>query len=260
MPVSLDALHRRIQELERLADEVLAIAEQASSGRPVKDELARKGQQWYRGARAFLVEHESSSLAEFDACYDTSKRPDAPRGGGRPPMRQLGDIESYTAQGVTNSSTFEIFKGEFRKARALVAALVEEVASRALSLRSQLSLEVTADELDAAQALLADWGGREVIMRAAGVVARIALERQLFTLADTKSVAITKNPPTKPKATADDVLVSLQRGNVITALQKRQIEDLLAVGNACAHPEHPVTYEDVQRLIREGKQIAATLV
>jgi hypothetical protein len=265
VPVSLEALRSRIQELEQLANEVFELAEQVRDGRPAQEELSRNGQRWYRGARAFLVENESSGIAEFDACYDTSKRPDADRGGGRR-WRSPGDIEDYITSGPHGATGkpahdyFTVFSREFRKARALVIAVVDEVASRLLSLRSQLSYEVAADELDAADALLANWEGHEAFMRAAGVVARVALERHLFTLADTKGVQIVKNPPTKPRATADDAVLSLQRANVITALQKRRVEDLLAVGNACAHPRDTVTHDDVRRLITEGKQIAAVLV
>ena len=266
MPVSLDVLRQRVNELEQLADKVLRLAEQVRDGQAVQDELSREGQRWYRGARALLVEHGSSSVAEFDACYDTRNRPDAARGPDARRYRVWGDIESYITSATIGvprdqaADLFCVFSIEFRKARALVMALVDEVAARSLSLRAQLSFEVAADEFDVAEALLADWGGHDAIMRAAGVVARVALERHLFTLADTKGITIVKNPPTKPKATADDVLVSLQRANVINALQKKRIEDLLAVGNACAHPKDTVTPDDVHRLITEGKQIAAVLV
>jgi hypothetical protein len=102
--------------------------------------------------------------------------------------------------------------------------------------------------------------GDETFVRTAGMVARVALERHLFTVADSRSLAIIKNPPNKKAADMEDILQTLQKASVITAIQKSQFDSLFKVANNCAHPKEAVTETDVERLIREGKQLTALIV
>src|SRR5262249_16241087 len=104
MAVSLDALGRRVDEVEGLAEEGFGLAEGVQRGEHVQDVWARRSQQWYRGARAFLVQHDSSGLREFDACYDTSKRPDAERGEDGRRWRRQSDIEDYLTFGTRGTT------------------------------------------------------------------------------------------------------------------------------------------------------------
>ena len=46
----------------------------------------------------------------------------------------------------------------------------------------------------------------------------------------------------------------------MTAIQKSQFDSLLKVANNCAHPKEAVVAADVERLIRDGKQLAALIV
>ncbi len=263
MSTSLQALQQRVDEIERLADEVVHLAEQVRDGKPVYSELSVQGQRWYRGARELLVQQGFSGLNEFDACYDTSLRPDSKRSSGRPV--RWHDIELYLRIAPGTSAAlakepFEGFSSCFQKARALFVSVVDEAASRALPMRTQLSLAVSADELNKAEEILAHWGGDEVMLRASGVIARVALERHLFTLAETKGVAINVNPPSKREAGVEDVLVSLQKAGVITPIQKAQLDSLFKIANECGHPKDRVTEADVKRLITEGRQLASVLV
>lgn len=102
--------------------------------------------------------------------------------------------------------------------------------------------------------------GAEVFIRASGVIARVALERHLFMVADARQVPIIKNPPTKKHPDFEDVLQSLQKGGVITAVQKSQFDALFKVATNCAHAKEAVVEADVQRLVRDGKQLAAVVV
>lgn len=81
MPVNLSALQQRVDELEKLADEVLRLAEQFRDTQVPQPELAVKGQRWYRATRELLVQHEFSGVTELDECYDSSLRQHAERGG-----------------------------------------------------------------------------------------------------------------------------------------------------------------------------------
>ena len=62
--------------------------------------------------------------------------------------------------------------------------------------------------------------GDEALLRASGVIARIALERHLFTVAEVRGISVTVNPPSKKNPDEEDLLTALVRSNVITAVKK----------------------------------------
>jgi hypothetical protein len=82
----------------------------------------------------------------------------------------------------------------------------------------------------------------------------------LFTVADSRKLSIIKNPPTKKHPDVEDVLQTLQKSGVITAIQKSQFDSLFKVANNCAHPKEAVLQADVERLIRDGRQLASVVV
>jgi hypothetical protein len=259
MPTGVQALQQRVDELERQADDVFRLAEQLRDGKTAQPELSVKGQRWYRGARELLAQQVFSGLAEFEACYDSSEeRP----GGRRWRGMDIGLYLESTRVGGTAAETDELFarfSRFFQKARALIVSVVDEVLSRALPMRTQLSLAVSADELEKAEDILTHWGGDEVLLRASGVVARVALERHLFTLVETKAVTVVVNPPSKKMPGVEDVLVSLEKAGIITSIQKAQFDSLFKIANACGHPKDRVTEGDVKRLIVEGRQLMSVL-
>jgi hypothetical protein len=104
------------------------------------------------------------------------------------------------------------FQWGFRKARALVRAVEEELLSRELPVMTQLSFSVAADELDKAEVLLQANSSDEVMVRASGVIGRVARERHLWTVADTRAVTVTKNPPSKKVPDVSDLLTTLVKG------------------------------------------------
>ena len=123
----------------------------------------------------------------------------------------------------------------------------------------QLSSALVSDEFETSRQLLDAAKGDESILRAAGVIARVALERHLFTVADARGVTIEINPPNKKKAEGQDVLNSLGKATVITAIQKSELESLIRIGNNCAHPKESVKERDVERLVERAKEMAATI-
>jgi hypothetical protein len=58
----------------------------------------------------------------------------------------------------------------------------------------------------------------------------------------------------------EDVLNSLVAAGVITAVTRSHLASLFAVGNNCAHPKETVKHDDVERLIREGRTAAASIL
>lgn len=236
-------LSQRIDALESLANEVADLAMRQSKSEFVQPELNTKGQRWYRGARELILQQGSSSLREFDLCYVE--------------MRAIinGGTLVFGSQ-----SFYSDFYNSFRTARALLIAVSDEIESRELPLRTQLSFAVSADEFDCASELVNSSNGDEALLRAGGVVGRVALERHLWVVVDAHGLTVSKNPPTKKKADTQDLLTTLVKASVITPIQKSEFDSLFAIGNNCAHPKEVVIKEDVERLISRGREIASIIL
>jgi hypothetical protein len=241
MNLKLIQLDQRIQELESLADEVTALAKRQSGNEAVQPELNTKGQRWYRGAREILVQQKSSSLAEFDQQY----------------VRIIKGVINGDPDHV---GMFAYFVSDLQIARALLIAVSEEIESRELPLKTQLSCAISADEFESASELVNAANGNEALLRAGGVVARVALERHLWTVADSRGIQVEKNPPQKKKADTQDLLTTLAKANVVSHLQKSEMGDLFNIGNNCAHPKEVVVKSDVERLIGRGRELASIIL
>lgn len=256
MSTNLLQLQKRIEELEALANSVFALADELRSGKTTQPELEIKGQQWYRGVRELLQQHNFSGAKEFeDLFYGRIEH------NGRPMTRGM-TIDRFIGLDPGASATGDFvnfFSKPFQKGRALLLSLEEEILSRELPVLSQLSFAISASELVTAETLLAQHGGNEAILRASGVVARVALERHLFCVINARSIPLIVNPSTKKKPDVEDALNTLVKANVITAVQKAHFDSLFKVANNCAHPKEAVTEADVIRLIRDGKAAAAAV-
>jgi hypothetical protein len=261
MPTRFIQLEQRVVELEDLANEVLELAKRATEITTAEDLMAlkTKGERWYRGSRELLAQQKFSGLEEFESCYQhVLQAPGIVHGS-----RATADIDNYI---YLRSSSAQIAKGAFpqflhyfEKARALVKSCVEELESRELPVRTQLSFTVSADEFETAETLIKT-SSEEPILRASGVVARVALERHLFTVAESKSIPVQVNPPTKKKPEAQDVITTLVKHSVITPIQESELMSLFKIGNNCAHPKEAVKVEDVKRLLQRGRELAAMIL
>ena len=252
MQMTIGQIERRTAELEKLADEVAELLKRQAHSQSVQPELSIKGFQWYRGARELIVQNDLPGRDEFDVCFGVI-------GGTSDLSYSIGGIGPFPIIVSGVRIDYEGVSGKFQKARSIVLAAQEEFRSRLLSLRSILSFAVSADEFDTAQGLL-DSSKEDSIIRASGVVARVALERHLFSVADSRSTPNQVNPPLKQKPEAQDVLDALAEAAVITEIQKTELESLFAIGDNCAHPKEIVEQEDVERLIRRGRELAVTIL
>jgi hypothetical protein len=252
----LSQLKKRMDELNNIAWEIDSTARLLKDGTQVQPRFSEIVQKWYRGCRELLVQSEFSGLSEFENCYIS----EGPRAGG--------DIEGFSLLGLAEFSAydkaiaatlFSHFLKAFTKARALIVSCLEEIGSRELSLKTQLSFEVAADEFQTAQEIL-DASDAEPLIRASGVIARVALERHLFTVIDVRKLTIIVNPPNKKKAEANDAIMTLVKNNVINAIQRSELESLFTIANHCAHPREAVAKKDVNRLITRGRELASVIV
>jgi hypothetical protein len=170
-------------------------------------------------------------------------------------MNWLGDEKRQNRENY-----YSLFHENFQKARALLLSVIDEIWSRELPITTQLSFELVADEFTTAEIILLEAKGQEVFHRVSGMIARVALERHLFTVADQRGIVITVNPPHKKKPEAQDAIVSLRKAALITAVQQSQLETLLKIGNNCAHPQEIVDPADIEKMINDGKQLASVIL
>jgi len=253
----LTHLQKRVSELDELGRYVCELASELAEGKPVQREIALKGEEWYRGSRSFLETQHFSGLAAFDACYESYFMESGTM------TRALWDIGSYIHYPLSNPMHFKSmlsgFFNMFSKARALLLSCISELESREIPIRTELSFAVSIDEFETAANLLAA-SGEETIVRASGVVARVALERHLLTVAEARGVTIEKNPPHKSRSDVSDIINTLAKYSVLTPIQKSELEAQFKIGNNCAHPKESVKKEDVQNLIRKGRELASAIM
>jgi hypothetical protein len=256
----LKQLEGRIKELDKLYAEVSLATRAHAEGDPQGTaDLKQKAEEWYRGARGLLERENFSGLQAFDWCYD-AYYPDI---RDKTKMtRDFSCISYFIYAGyspMNTNSSLPYFCGTMAKARALLNACVSEVKSRELSVLGELSFVVAADEFETASNLLQS-SQEETIIRASGVVARVALERHFRTVAQERNVTIVKNPPTKAHPDFTDITLSLRNAGILTEVQRARLDVLYRIGNNCAHPKRVVNRHDVEELIRDGRSFAGLIV
>jgi hypothetical protein len=235
---SLDRIRRQVgeyvEEGHRVAEQGYEVWANRDDADHAKFSFAY--QDWYRKCLGLLEVNGSSALREFTKLYDS-------------------DVGVWTKLIPSNygmSDTAVKLRMNIAAQVAMLAALPSELSGRAMDIQSELSYQYIADEYD--QALVLSELGFE---RAAGAVAGVALERNLHLLAQKHDVDVAPNPPTKKRADFSDYLAALKKKGVINELQRKQYEALYEVRKQCSHPEEPKR-EDIERLIHDGKLLAAT--
>jgi hypothetical protein len=258
MTLNLIHLEQRIKELESLAEEVLDLAEKMSQGGDVQPHLSIKGQRWYRGSRALLEQQNFSGINDFDFCYTYyNERRDG---------RYTYGIRNYITGAIDfrdaqhRGECFATFSMQLRIARALLLSMVDEIYSRELPIRTELSFQVSTNEFDTAKDIFDQYSNEEVFLRVSGIVARVAIERHIRTVADTRNIVIIRNPPTKTHDDFTDITNTLRQNSVITSHQKSELDLLYRTGNNCAHPKETVVASNVKQLIERGRELASMIL
>jgi hypothetical protein len=239
---------QRVAELEKMADEVLELAAKFSNHDDVQPELTIKTQKWYHAAHGLIEKVYPEKVEWLEHCM-----------GGNDGMSGLLDMVHSWPLERLNKNYFS-FRQSFATARGLVHGSVERAKSLEYDTVIELSSQLTTDEYETARQLFDTAKGDESVLRAAGTIGRVALERHLFNVADAKNVPVIVNPPTKKNADTQDVINSLEKAGVITKIQKAEIEGLFKIGNNCAHPKEAIKTGDIERLLQRGKELSTTIV
>jgi hypothetical protein len=261
--VSLKLIHleQRIKELETLANEIHILAKRVEQEEDVQPDLSMNGQMWYRGAREILVQQNFSGLDEFDSCYNYYQQP-LPNGY---PFFVYG-IQRYISgtidfeSSLHRSACFNEFSRQFTNARALLLSVISEINSRELPITTELSFHISTNEFKTAKDIFDKYNNEEILIRVSGIVARVALERHIRTVSDTRKIVIIKNPPNKPHDDFTDVTTSLLKERVITSHQKSELDLLYRTGNDCAHPQGQVIASNIKQLIERGRELASMIL
>ncbi len=261
MSSKLTQLDKRVEELNQLGIEVMRLGKLLSDGKWLEGSgIRERGEEFYRGSRALLEAHEFSGLRDFDWCYYAYYSDPTDAGKTKISFSCISYFIHNTILTESHVRTiYPHFAATMAKAIALLKACVAEVKSRELAIKSELSFVVAGDEFETAQEML-NLSMDETIVRASGVVARVALERHFRTVAEERNVVVVKNPPTKAHADFSDIILSLRKALVITEVQRSRLETLYKIGNNCAHPREVVSPGDVEVLIRDGKSFTALIL
>jgi len=249
-----DALLRlkdKVQDLMLIGEQLRAKGVKAYTRPSVKRhaEFSRGYEEWYRACLALLQANGASTVADFCAHYkgfDLLMEDTLHKVLMNPPQN---GTDGYYPRETT------AIESRLRRQIDLLSSLSGEVEARESSYLSALSSAYVDDEYGQAEELLANG-----YVRAAGVVAGVAMERHARLLARSHNVALTPNPPSKQKADFSDTIYCLKRAGVITEVQRRQFESLYGIRTDCAHVNRPEPQQgDVKRLVEEGRTLAATL-
>lgn len=246
MRTRLIQFEQRVLELEKMAEEIQILAADFAAFKVVQPRLSIKTQTWYLAAHGLLEKLYPEKVEWFENCF-----------GGNAGMHMLINTVQATTLDEFHRN-YRDFQASFATARGLVLGSLERAKSLEYDTLIHLSSALVSDEFYTAHQLLETAKGDESILRAAGMIGRVALERHLFTVAEGKAVTIEVNPPTK-KATAQDVMNSLDKARVITKIQKSELESLFKIGNNCAHPKEAIRDKDVERLLQRGKELTVTI-
>jgi hypothetical protein len=257
MNLNLIHLEQRIKELELLANEITDLIGRMNNQENVQPDLSIKGQRWYRGAREILVQQNFSGLKEFDNYYrqgESNGLYEFINFGFTAQNEQLISRDEYRV------SYIQRFHFVFQAARSLLYSVVDEINSRELAITTELSFHVSTNEFETAKDIFDKHNNEEVFVRAGGIVARVALERHIRTVADARNIVIVRNPPSKPHDDFSDVTTTLMKNGVITSHQKSELDLLYRTGNECAHPQGKVVVSDVKQLIERGRELASMIL
>jgi hypothetical protein len=210
-------------------------------------QLSMKAKTWYFAAHGLLEKLYPEKVEWLENCFY-----------GQSGMHRLCGMMTLK-NAVFMTDKYNDFRSSFADARGLIAGSLERAKSLEYDTVIRIRSELVSDEFDTAQQLFDTAGGDESILRAAGTVGRVALERHLFTVADARGVEIKANSRSGKKM-AQDVINGLEKAGVISKIQKSELESLFKIGNNCAHPKEQIKAEDIERLLRRGKELTATIV
>lgn len=239
-----DRIESEIQELIEQADSIAKraynIADDCSSGSKIKtdridwvavEELVEEYEVWYNQARILVSAYLPKREADFVQAYKNLS------------SILLFDNMEYTKLGVFNMN----LRRNLTTQRNLLKSIPPKLDAEELRVRKGVSESITTEELHQAKGLLDD-----ELIRPAGVVAGVAIERHLLTECEVSDRDVEYEYDYNIYALAE----ALYDADIISKTQHGQIEYLGKIRNKCAHAdEEEPSLSEVKRLVSQTEDI-----
>lgn len=216
------------------------IAENSTSGGNIKtdrvdwvqvEDLMEEYEVWYNQALTLVSTYLPKREPDFIQAYSNLSS-----------VIQFDDC-NYKRLGVYNST----LRKNLTTQQNLLKSIPPKIETEELRVRKGISTEITNEEIHQAKQLFED-----DLIRPAGVVAGVAIERHLLTECEVTERDVEYEYDYGIKALAD----SLHDVDIISKTQHGQIEYLGKLRNKCAHAdEEEPTLSEVDRLITQTEDI-----
>lgn len=233
---SLEIIKQRVEDLVEDAKKIDELAVKLQSDLSVRQILLTEHQKWYRTVRALMKVNEFSGLLEFDEAY----------GGPGNNFDYYINYYDSSPSDVYDPNYENHFKIPFDTQVALLSALPSEIQGKNVSFLRTLSSDISTSELEEAQKLL-----ENNFERAAGVVARVALERHIKTIYQTEIGA-------QPIPKFDQCIIELTKKGIFEERHRKHLAAIYNIGSDCAHAGKNITKEEIAQLIKDANAVVTT--
>lgn len=229
-----------VEEIEEFNSDLYDISQDSTSRGKIKtervdwpkvDELDKKYELWYNQAYTLVSEYIPERRADFREAYS-----------------DIDELLHFDRMEYTKADEYcGILRRVISRQKNLLLSIPPKLEAERLKVRRGVSDEIITEELYQAKTLLDDGD-----IRAAGVVAGVALERHLLTLCEVSSQEMEYNYSDGIRSLAE----TLYNANEITQTTKGQLEYLADIRNDCAHAnEEEPDERDVERLIEQAEDL-----
>lgn len=220
MPIDIEALKTRVQELSAQVDKLLAIP------RVEQLKISREYQTWYSQAYMIVKTYLLDRQTELAQLYSSKEI-------------YLGyyGICSYLNDGQNR----EIFEVQLEQQRGILLAVLSVLEIRALEVTALVTADLVQGELNEARLLL-----NHGFVRASGAVAGVALEAHLKLLHKQSNLVYTDGDTIVPLATR------LRTNGLITLGDEKKCIAMADTRNKCDHKKKDEpTQEEAEELISD---------
>lgn len=229
-----------VAEIEEINGSLYDLAQNSTSRGNIKtervdwakvDELDEKYEIWFTQAFTLVSEYIPERRADFREAYS-----------------DIDELLHFDGMEYTKADSYcGILRRVISRQKNLLLSIPPKLEAERLKMRKGVSDEIITEELYQAKTLWDDGN-----IRAAGVVAGVALERHLLTLCELSDRGIEYEYSNGIRSLAE----TLYSANEITQTTKGQLEYLSDIRNDCAHAnEEEPDKRDVERLIEQAEDL-----
>lgn len=229
-----------VAEIEEINGSLYDLAQNSTSRGKIKtervdwakvDELDEKYEIWFTQAFTLVSEYVPERRADFREAYS-----------------DIDELLHFDGMEYTKADSYcGILRRVISRQKNLLLSIPPKLEAERLKVRKGVSDEIITEELYQAKTL---WDDENI--RAAGVVAGVALERHLLTLCEVSDREVEYEYSDGIRSLAE----TLYNANEITQTTMGQLEYLADIRNDCAHAnEEEPDKRNVERLIEQAEDL-----